>query len=157
MAVTYEVLQNLANLWINVAFFKIQNNTGNRKFVGQERKKRKKKKREMTPTVTLQEILVFHQESSLKGLLGPWRSCLTQQCHCYGSLCSWMCGWMYISVHVRGHVCLFVLFCVCPWFLNSLIISSSQQNKKMLFFREVKTNVQHEIVLWFAEPSLCAI
>lgn len=23
----------------------------------------------------------------------------------------------------------------------------------MLFFREVKTNVQHEIVLWFAEPS----
>lgn len=70
MAVTYEVVQNLANLWINVAFFKIQNNTGNRKFVGQERKKRKKKKKGNDPYCNTAGNSGFPPREQLKGIAG---------------------------------------------------------------------------------------
>lgn len=73
----------------------------NKEFVGEWHKW------QMTPTVTLQKILVFHHESSLKGLLRPWRSRLIKQCHLQ---------WITLPLNV-GCVCqcMFegVFVCVC--------------------------------------------
>lgn len=90
----------------------------------------------MTAAVTLQKMLVFHRESSLKGLVRPWRSWLMKQCHLQ---------WITLPLNVRvgvcvsaclgvcSFVCMCVLICDRPWVFQQshppiIISGGSQQN-----------------------------
>lgn len=77
---------------------------------------------QITPAVTLSKIWVFHWESSLKGLLRPWRSWLIKQCHL-----QWITlplnVWVGVYVSACWRACLFV--CACASVRVSLIFEQS--------------------------------